>query len=261
MPLCRGALREFDRRTVQPTTHKPPSGNGVSTKPDVADRQALIDAKYYPPKYRQQNNEPNNLHEIKEKLRQRRPSFTTSNDDFQHFESLNSLANNKVEMISMILPIILGRRSIELESGRGCYFGNLKGIDNISKPTPDYYNGSFPEDISQEVWNNLGEYIVPAHDNSRPLLPNFFFELNPPTGNPERLVLKIVQDLAYGARGMQKIRSYGQDQPVHRMYISTWDSREGTWHSRVVHHASHSANKPERGAHVLDKGDSEVHHD
>ena len=186
------------------------SGNGTSTKPDVADRQALIDAKYYPPRYRWPNDEPNNIDEIKEKLRQRRPS--TSNDDFLHFVHSDSSVKNKAEVLSTILPIILGKRPTKF--AQNYHFRNLKKIADISKPTPDYFNGSSLGGVSRGVWNNLGGYIVPAPDNSRPQLPNFFFELNPSNGNPAKLELKIVRDLAYGARGIQKIQCYGQDQPV-----------------------------------------------
>ena len=115
-------------------------------------------------------------------------------------------------MISKILPIIRGRESIP--SGQDYRFGNLKQLADISKPKPDYFNGSSPVEVPPKIRGDLGEYIVPSSDNSKPLLPNFFFELDTPNGHVLDTRLKVTRDLAYGARGMHKIQSYRQDQPM-----------------------------------------------
>jgi hypothetical protein len=183
---------------------------------DLAFDQELIDGGCFPPGYMTRSNTdpppPNNLDEIHEKLRQPRPSITTSNEDFLHFKSLSFSVTNKAEMISKILPIIRGRESIP--SGQDCRFDNLKKLADISKPKPDYFNGSSPVEVPPKIRGDLGEYIVPSSNNRRPLLPNFFFELNAPNGQGLVVRRKVTRDLAYGARGMHRIQSYKQDQPM-----------------------------------------------
>ena len=184
----------------------------MTTIRDLAFQQTLIDSGCFPYGYTRSNTDPplpNNLDEIHEKLRQPRgPSVT--NKDFLHFKSLNFSVTTKAEVISKILPIIRGRESIP--SGQDCNFDNLKQLADMSKPKPDYFNGSSPVEVPPKIRGDLGEYIVPSSNNSRPLLPNFFFELDAPDKHDARW--KVTQDLVYGARGMHKIQSYMQDQPM-----------------------------------------------
>ena len=200
---------------------------------DLAFGQALIDGGYFPSGYRRSNTRPpppNNLDEIHEKLRQRRPSVT--NEDFEHFESSRFLATTKPEIISRILPIIVGREALDfIPSGQGYTFDNLEQLtDNISKPRPDYFSGSNPEEVSPKVREDLKDYIVPSKRDCKPLLPNFFFELSP-DGGGATINRKLTQDLAYGARGMHKIQSYAQDQPV---FDGNAYAIGGTYHSDSV---------------------------
>ena len=134
----------------------------MTTIRDLAFQQALIDSRIFPCGYRRSNTyppRPNNLDEIHEKLRQPRPSITTSNEDFIDFQSLNFSVTKKAEVISEILPIIRGRGSIP--SAQDYPFGNLKQLAEISRPKPDYYNGSSPVEVPPKIRGDLGEYIVP----------------------------------------------------------------------------------------------------
>jgi hypothetical protein len=126
-----------------------------------------------------------------------------------------------------VFPIILGRET--MPSGDNYAFNNLEPLaDNISNPKPDYFNGSRPTQVHPNVRKDLGKYIIPSSDDSRPLLPNFFAEAKGPTGNAAQMKLQITQDLAYGARGMHKTQSYGQDQP---MYDGNTYTYGATYHS------------------------------
>lgn len=200
---------------MRPTTYYPSK--------DAAFKQALIDAKYYPREFGwldanyRSHREPKNLDEIHKRLQQQiEPSlspFQFTNEDFLHFRSLHySDTPSKAEVMSSILPIIQGREAIA--SGQDCFFGNLKPLaQNMSKAKPDYFNGSYSKEIHTKIQKDLGEYIMPS-DNSRPLLPNFFFEQVFGRGEYLNAESKITEDLAYGARGMHKIQSYGQGQSV-----------------------------------------------
>jgi hypothetical protein len=185
----------------------------MSSIKDLAFDQQLIDGGIFPPGYTRSNTDPpspNNLDEIHEKLRQPRPSVT--NENFPHFKSLSFSVTNKAEVMSNILPIIRGRESIP--SGQEYRFDNLGELADISKPRPDYFNGSSPVEVPPKIRGDLGEYIVPSSISRRPLLPNFFFELNAPNGDALEVRRKVTRDLAYGARGMHRIQSYKQDQPM-----------------------------------------------
>lgn len=48
------------------------------------------------------------------------------------------------------------------------------------------------------------------HHTHRPAFPNYFAEEKGPDGNAAELERQITCDLAYGARGMLKMQSYGQ---------------------------------------------------
>jgi hypothetical protein len=109
-----------------------------------------------------------------------------------------------------VFPIILGRET--MPSGDNYPFNNLEPLaDNISNPKPDYFNGSRPTQAHPKVREDLGKYIIPSNDHSRPLLPNFFTEAKGPTGNAAQMKLQITQDLGCGARGMLETQSYRQD--------------------------------------------------
>jgi len=225
------------RQSTQRTT--------ISSK-DPAFEQAIIDAGYYPYGYEYSDDEdtpiPNNIEELmEERLGQPRPSLSPShftNGDFRNFQRENMKAKTEDRVRSDVFPIIRGKAVIP--SGQSEKFNHLTPLaGNISDAQPDYYNGSRPAQLHPDVRSNLGPYIIPCTDTSRPLLPNFFTEVKGPKGDAIELKLQITQDLGNGARGMHKLQSYKQKNPTYdgKAYTlgATYHSGTGTLQMYAMH--------------------------
>jgi hypothetical protein len=116
--------------------------------------------------------------------------------------------------MSDVFPIIRGRET--MLSGQNHLFNHLDPLaSGISRAKPDYYNGIRPTEIHPDVREELGPYIIPCNQRHRPALPNFFMEAKGPDGKASEAKRQITQDLACGARGMLKMQSYGQNEPVY----------------------------------------------
>jgi hypothetical protein len=66
--------------------------------------------------------------------------------------------------------------------------------------------------------------VRPATQACGPALPNFFIEAKGPDGKITTAKRQITQDLAYGARGMLKMQSFGVDEPVYDGNAYTYGS-------------------------------------
>jgi hypothetical protein len=140
--------------------------------------------------------------------------------------------------MSDVFPIIRGRET--MPSGQNQKFNHLDPLaSGISNAQPDYYNGSRPTQIRPRVRDDLGPYIIPSTQQHRPALPNFFMEAKGPDGKASEVKRQITQDLAGGARGMLKMQSYGQDEPVYDgnayVYGTTYNSGAGTLQLYAMH--------------------------
>lgn len=220
-------------RRPRKETQTDPSNATSQTRPttysskDPAFQQALIDAGKYP-----YNRGPkaSDWKEIQESIAQLRPSLSPSrfsDGAFENFQLKNDEATSEGTVIRNIFPIILGRNT--MPSGDNYPFNNLEPLaDNISDAKPYHFNGSRPTQAHPKVRKDLGKYIIPSNDHSRSLLPNFFTEVKGPKGDAAEMKLQITQDLAYGARGMHMMQSYGQDPPVYDSNTYTYGA---TYHS------------------------------
>jgi hypothetical protein len=144
------------------------------------------------------------------------------------FKQRNREAESEAAVMNSVFPVLLGKETIP--SGQDYSFNNLEPLaSNISNPKPDYFNNSRPKEVRPKARNDLGNYIVPSTDDSRPPLPNFFFEAKGPSGSTVEMELQVTQDIG---SGMHKTQSYGQDRPVFdgNAYTigSTYDSNTGT---------------------------------
>ncbi len=202
-------------------TQTDPSNASSQTRPttysskDAAFEQALIDANFYPEGY--DENEPDNVEELTERFNKHRPSLSPSSfspENFLEFKRKNREAKSEAAVMNSVFPMILGKET--MPSGQNYPFNNLEPLaSNISNPKPDYFNGSRPKQVYPTVRKDLGKYIVPSTDDSRPLLPNFFVEAKGPTGSAAEMKMQITQDIAVGTRGMHKMQSYGQSEPIY----------------------------------------------
>jgi hypothetical protein len=198
---------------------------------DSAFEQALIDSGVYPPDY--SSVKPGNLEEMIGKLGQPRASLSPSklsSEEFADFKKKNSEAKTEAEVMSQVFPMITGKANIL--SGYNQVFNNLEPLaHDISKPQPDYFNGSCPAEIRRKVRDDLEKQIVPSNNRDCPALPNFFMEAKGPGGKPSEVKRQITQDLGVGARGMLRMQSYGLDAPIFDDTAHTFGS---TYHDGYI---------------------------
>ena len=173
--------------------------------------QHLIDYGIYPEGYNDGDKEPVNMEAIRARLAQPRASLSPShftNDDFLEFKKKNREALTENTVMSKVFPIITG--TTDIPSQESLLFGNLKDLTNgsITKAKPDFYDGSCPADLHQDVREKLGPYIMPSTKTTAPCLPNFFTEGKGPDGSATVCKRQALYDGALGARGVHELRSY-----------------------------------------------------
>lgn len=82
--------------------------------------------------------------------------------------------------------------------------------DGISDAKLDFYDGLLQTDIEIDVRHNLSPFIVPSNGSGIPVLPNFFLDAKGPDGSAAVLKRQAFYYGTLGARGIQKVQSYGQ---------------------------------------------------
>ncbi|MCJ1462257.1 hypothetical protein MMC07_000857 [Pseudocyphellaria aurata] len=156
---------------------------------------------------------PANWDEIQRAISQPRPSHLPSefsDSAFDAFSRAKSKAKSKVMVMKNIWPTIIGKSNIF--TAGGIPFGNLKPlIDNkpLAVPKPDFYDGIHRDQIVSRLRREPATYIVPSTEHEEtPVLPNFFAEF---TGDSDVARRQAGYDGTFGARGIQKLRTFGQE--------------------------------------------------
>ena len=158
---------------------------------------------------------PSNWAEINRRITQPRPSLSPSRFSetaFETFQQTNEEALTEATVMSKAFPIIAG--TADIPSQENLLFGNLKHLTDgsITKAKPDFYDGSRPADLNEQIREELGPYIVPSTNTAAPCLANFFTEAKGPKGTTDVCKLQALYDGALGARGVHELRSYiGQE--------------------------------------------------
>lgn len=248
--------REWDDAEISAYESPSKSSKTVnSTVYDKAFEQKLIDYGVFPYGYEYGDEGPfmypENWDQINARLGRRRPSLSLSRfsrESFRRFERANMRARTEDDVKGKVLPMIFG--DTEIPGSCNVLFNNLAPLtdDTIANVKPDYYEGSRPADLKQRVRDNLGEYIVPSADMSRPCLPSFFVEVKGPDGSGQALKRQACYAGATGARAMHELRVYvnvarALDGNAYAT-IWTYDSSSGTLISYTVHPtASESAER------------------
>ena len=179
--------------------------------------QHLIDHSIYPEGHGGARNlqEPNNWEEINARLALPRASLSPSRftrEAYLDFKEKNQKALTEGTVMNTAFPIIAG--SANIPYSENLYFGNLKDLTDgsITKAKPDFYDGSHPSDLHQDIREELGPYIVPSTNTTAPHLPNFFAEGKGWNGNAAVCKRQALYDGAVAARGIHQLRSYvGQE--------------------------------------------------
>ncbi|KAJ2982472.1 hypothetical protein NQ176_g1360 [Zarea fungicola] len=220
--------------------------------------QNLVDHSIYPEGFEHSAErvtpEPNNLDDVITGLSDPRASLSPSRFSaatFKNFKQANSRVISEGKVMTDILPIISGRTDIPNE-------GNLPftNLDSITDGTtvdavPDLYDGSYPKQVDKVVRQDLSKMITPTSHGRAPLAPNFFVEAKAPRGGADVAKRQACLDGAVGARAMQSLQSYGEDEPVYdgnaRTFSSTYHAGTGTL-QLYAHHvtcATADAERPE----------------
>ncbi|KAK3935964.1 hypothetical protein QBC46DRAFT_38762 [Diplogelasinospora grovesii] len=147
-----------------------------------------------------------------------------------------------------IIPIISGSTNIP-NSGEAL-FNNLESITNGATvdAKPDFYDGTRFSDVDKKVREELDGLIIPTKNLRRPVAQNFFLEAKAPEGGAAVAKRQAGLDGAIGARAMQALQNYGEEEPVYDgnayTYSSTYHAGTGTL-QLYAHHVT-APTTPER---------------
>ncbi|KAA6412265.1 MAG: hypothetical protein FRX48_04417 [Lasallia pustulata] len=186
-------------------------------------QQKLIDGGVYPHAYRYPDGrvpaKPNNWEEINRRLSQPRPSLSPSSfpeEAFAKFVQAHADAVKEKQVTTSVIPVIEGDIGDARCVSGGIPFTNLDPLtDGTLVPgNPDIYYGARPEQLDQQVRDELGGHIIPSTQDDLPVAPNFFLAAKGPDGLLTVAGRQASYDGALGARGMRSLESYGQEEPV-----------------------------------------------
>ena len=251
-------IHPFDRTMGSrlPSSRHQKQGPMSTTKETTSSRpkdpnyqQKLIDSNVLPHGYEYPDGHepplPQNWDEINRRLAQRRPSLSPSaflEEKFQAFVEKNNCAFNEDAVKDSELPAMLEAMGASDGAFKNILFTNIDPItDNIAYAKPDYYYGAQPEQIHQDVRDQLSKNIVPSKHSHLPTVPNFFLEAKGPDGSLPEARRQALHDGAIGARAMQSIQSYGKSEPVYDNNAYTISS---TYHGGTLKIYSHSTTQP-----------------
>jgi len=122
-----------------------------------------------------------------------------------------------------VIPVIEGKiRDAKCISG-GIPFTNLNHLtDGTLVPgNPDRYYGARPEQLDRRVRTELSGHIIPSTQHNLPIAPTFFLAAKGPDGSLAVAGRQASYDGALGARGIQSLQSYRQDEPIYNNHTYT----------------------------------------
>ena len=210
--------------------------------------QKLIDNNIYPEAYAYPDDrstpEPNNLENIVQGLSDPRASLSPSRfspSSFRRFKQANSRVISEGTVMSDILPTIRGNADIPHEGDLRFTNINLMTNETTVNVRPDFYDGSYPQDIHRVVRHDLSKEIVPSSNGLAPVAPNFFLEGKPPSGGADVAKRQACIDGAYGARAMYVLQGYGETEPTYDGNAYTYSS---TYHDGQLKLYAHHPTAP-----------------
>ncbi|QSS61694.1 hypothetical protein I7I51_03871 [Histoplasma capsulatum] len=185
-------------------------------------QQHLINYSVYPPEYKypdgQKPPKPDNLAEIHERLALPRASLSPSKFSekrFEDFRETDAKASKEKLVITSVIPVLDG---------------------DIGDPKPDHFFGARPEQLNHSIHEALSDRIIPSTQDDLPMAPNFFLEAKGPDGSLAVATWQACYDGALGARGMDALRSYRQEQTYdNNAYTLTSTYHGGTLKMYATH--------------------------
>ncbi|KAL9115158.1 MAG: hypothetical protein Q9227_000952 [Pyrenula ochraceoflavens] len=188
--------------------------------------QLLIDYGVFPAFYAYPDGrkpaKPNNLDEIKYKMKQRRSSLSLSrfgDKEFERFQEAAAHAKKEEQITKSVISIIEGNSQENKHVCGKVKFGNLDSLINVggdcvfTPGNPDLYDGAPSEQLDRRVRDRLNNKIIPSTQDDLPIAPNFFLHAKGRDGTEAVAAKQCVYDGALGERGQLSLRSYGQKKP------------------------------------------------
>ena len=148
-------------------------------------------------------------------LSQPRPSLSPSkfpDDAFVRFQDEHDNLGSEADVMRKIIPVISG--AADIPNSGDALFNNLQSITNgdTVDAKPDFYDGTRFSDIDKKVRDELNHLIIPTKSTQRPAAPNFFLEAKAPEGGAGTAKRQAGLDGAIGARAMNALRNYGEEE-------------------------------------------------
>ncbi|KAI9700677.1 MAG: hypothetical protein M1836_002046 [Candelina mexicana] len=167
---------------------------------------------------RNRKSKPAGLEGLYQRLRQQRPSLSPSrfpDAAFEGFQQKNEDVIDEGDVMRDVVPIICGDANIP--SKQNLLFTRLDPIVNdiTVAAKPDFYDGARLSDLDKRVREDIGNFIIPTGHAAAPVAPNFFLEVKRPSGGTDVAKRQACYDGALGARGMDRLQSYREKEPVH----------------------------------------------
>ena len=161
-----------------------------------------------------------NLEEVRKAMAIPRPSLSLSKLSgraFKTFRETQERAKDEADVQANVIPTIIGPSDNAHPIGRTTLFSNLEPL--IDAPLvlakPDIYYGSYPEELSRTVRNELGHRLIPGSIQDKPLAPNFFLEVKGPMGKLTVAKRQARYYGAIGARAIHSLQNYRENKPLY----------------------------------------------
>ncbi|KAF3897017.1 hypothetical protein GTR04_0356 [Trichophyton interdigitale] len=163
---------------------------------------------------------PGNWAELQEVIKKPHPSLSPerfSDGAFQRFKQKDLRAFNERDVILDSLCTIDMFTGDLRSISRDYLFNNTEPITDgsLCDTKPDIVYGAIPESLRLGIREELRDSIVPSTRTDLPILPNFFLEAKGPDGNPAIAMRQACYDGTIGARGMNALQSYNDNEPTY----------------------------------------------
>lgn len=194
------------------------------------------------------DNPPRNQQDILDRLEMPRaslsPSRFTDHDVREFQKQLRHIRATESGIQAVATPVLTG--GFQYNGLYDLPFTNMSPpipVDNTTIPKPDFYLGAPADTIPQKIRDDLRQRIEPSSNRECPLLPNFFIEYKPPSGNSDVAERQAIWDGCHGARAMQEYQSYGSSESIIDETARTFSITVNTDHVQIYsHHMSASQN-------------------
>ena len=189
---------------------------------DRAFQQNLIDEGVFPYGYEFPDGsvqpKPGNWEEINRRLAKPRPSLSPSkfsDEQFEKFVRADTNAAKEHQVQTKVIPILEGESRDPRTSSGKIPFTNLAQLTehNLVPGDPDVYHGARPEALKRKICDELSDFIVPSTQLDLPIIPNHVTAAKGPDGTFAVAGRQAYYDGAIGARSINALQSFGQQEP------------------------------------------------